>query len=176
MPKCLILNCPRPHEQRIKGARFEEPQGLSFCLCPYVTRQSLGEFELGTVVTVCDHRVLFELAELQHSRVSHHCSVGILAGNRLCRQGLMPARMPALPLRRSRNRLLFLGLQIQFRDHRRMIGRPLCLTRFLVDLRQLANCRQGRGQQDMIDAQTHVAAEGVHAVIPPGKGFFRLLK
>jgi len=48
---------------------------------------------------------MFELIlqPIPHSRISGHCSAGILAGNLLCGHGLMPARMPALLLRRSCN-------------------------------------------------------------------------
>jgi len=45
----------------------------------------------------------FFLRPIPYSKESRHCSAGILAGNLLCGLGLMPARMPALPLRRSRN-------------------------------------------------------------------------
>lgn len=47
-------------------------------------------------------KCLILLQLIAHTRVLRLCSAGILAGNLLWGQGLMPAGMPALHLRRSR--------------------------------------------------------------------------
>jgi len=57
-----------------------------------------------------------------------------------------------------------------------MVGRPLVLARFDVDGACCAGFREFFRQQDVVYPQSHLPAEGVHAVVPPGKRSFRLLE
>ncbi len=55
-----------------------------------------------------------------------------------------------------------------------MVGRALQFARgFVYAAGAALQCGAG---EDVVDAQSHVAAERHHAVIPPGVVFFRLLE
>ncbi len=66
--------------------------------------------------------------------------------------------------------------QAQVDDDRRVIAGLFTLTGFDVDGAGIALGGQCGAEQDVVDAQAHLAAEGHVAVIPPGVAAFGLIK
>src|SRR6218665_1623304 len=67
-------------------------------------------------------------------------------------------------------------LLAQFDDHRRMVAGPFVLARELVDHAGAHQGLQRRADQDVVDAQALVLAEGQVAVVPPAPALRRLLE
>src|SRR5882724_9657941 len=61
-------------------------------------------------------------------------------------------------------------------DNGCVVGRPLVPAHFDVYAARPAIAGKSAGQQDMVNAQPHLAPKCVHAIIPPGVRFLRLVE